>query len=294
MTVTDEQWQASRDALRSAGDRFADLVAGAPDPDRTMATADWSISVTAAHVASIAWLNASLVDTGLPPASVPDLDGRIRTTTVDTVDTLNVLTLEHFSERDPRVNAERLRADVDHLLRVSERCDPSLPIDWLGGARVPVAGLFAHLVNELLIHGLDVARVVGVPWEVPSRDAGLFFDLLMVGVARNGHGRLLDGGGPPRDRRVAVAFHSRYTTPVTLVLRNGVVTAEEPGAPADAHVSFDPATLNLMLFGRISRLRAALSGRLFVHGRRPWLLPAFLRTVRVPDVARTQALAPPA
>ena len=50
-------------------------------------------------------------------------------------------------------------------------------------------------------------------------------------------------------------------------------------------MTFDPATLNLMLFGRISRVRAAVTGKLVISGRRPWLLPTFLRTVRLPTNA---------
>jgi hypothetical protein len=38
----------------------------------------------------------------------------------------------------------------------------------------------------------------------------------------------------------------------------------------------------MMLFGRISKMRAVLSRKLVIGGRRPWLLGAFLRTVRAP------------
>jgi hypothetical protein len=48
-------------------------------------------------------------------------------------------------------------------------------------------------------------------------------------------------------------------------------------------VRFDPATLNMMMFGRISRPRAILNRKIVIGGRRPWLMPAFLRTVRVPS-----------
>jgi hypothetical protein len=37
-----------------------------------------------------------------------------------------------------------------------------------------------------------------------------------------------------------------------------------------------------MMFGRIARPRAVLSGKVRIGGPRPWLLPAFLRTVRMP------------
>jgi len=94
---------------------------------------------------------------------------------------------------------------------------------------------------------------------------------------------LLDGSPPPRERRIAVEFRSAHTTPVTLVLRAGRVTAEEPGGDTDVRLRFDPATLNLMMFGRVSRARAAFTGKVVVRGRRPWLLPDFLRTVRLPS-----------
>lgn len=61
------------------------------------------------------------------------------------------------------------------------------------------------------------------------------------------------------------------------------MTVAEPGPGDDVRLSFDPPTLNLVLFGRMSRLRAALTGKLVVRGPRPWLLPAFLRTVHMPD-----------
>jgi len=58
--------------------------------------------------------------------------------------------------------------------------------------------------------------------------------------------------------------------------------AEDPGPRPDIRIRFDPATLNPMLFRRVSRLRAVATGRIVVRGRRPWLLPGFLRIVRMP------------
>jgi hypothetical protein len=39
----------------------------------------------------------------------------------------------------------------------------------------------------------------------------------------------------------------------------------------------------MMMFGRISRIRAVLTRKIVITGRRPWLMPAFLRTVRLPS-----------
>jgi hypothetical protein len=143
--------------------------------------------------------------------------------------------------------------------------------------------MFAHMVNELLIHGNDIARAAGVPWVMPAQDAALFFDLFTVGLANGHNGRLLDGSKRPLQRRIAVEFRSGYTTPVTLVVRDGQLTAEPVGPGADAWVRFDPATLNMMMFGRISRAQAVLTRKIIIGGRRPWLVPAFLRTARFPS-----------
>jgi hypothetical protein len=83
----------------------------------------------------------------------------------------------------------------------------------------------------------------------------------MIGTTRCGLGRLLDGAPAP-GRRIAVEFRSRYTAPVMLVVHeDGGVTAEEPGAPTDVRLWFDPPSLNLMLFGRLSKARAAARER---------------------------------
>jgi hypothetical protein len=155
-------------------------------------------------------------------------------------------------------------------------------VAWLGDSRVPICGVLAHLVNELHIHGRDIARATGTPWHVPAEHAALFFEVFFVELLRHGVGHLLDNDEPPRERRVAVGFRSRHTTPVTIVLHRGRVSVEDWDAPADVRIGFDPVAFNLMMFHRISKPRAALTGKVRVWGRRPWLLPVFLKTVRCP------------
>jgi hypothetical protein len=40
--------------------------------------------------------------------------------------------------------------------------------------------------------------------------------------------------------------------------------------------------MNLVLFHRLTRSRAALTGALRIWGRRPWLLAPFLQKIRLP------------
>lgn len=294
MVVSVEKWREVRTVARRTGDRFASMLESARAPG-AMATADWSIAETAAHVTAIAALYTAMVRPDVTPDPLPGLRDKWLATTVDTVAELNELALAQFTERNPRAIAQRLRADMDHILRVTEGIDPAEPVQWLGDSRVPVMGVVAHLVNELLVHGHDIARTPGsgpagatpgqrAHWPMPPEDAALFFDLFLVEVIRCGYGRLMDDTGPMPERRIAVEFRSRYTSPFTLAVDSGRVSVEEPGSDIDVHVHFDPATLSLMLFGaRVSRPRALLTGKVAIWGRRPWLLPTFLRVVHLPS-----------
>ncbi|MFI9816789.1 maleylpyruvate isomerase family mycothiol-dependent enzyme [Saccharothrix variisporea] len=276
-----DQVAVVREVLPGVARRFAELVTGAPPAVK--ATADWTIADTAAHVASIATMYTAILRPQGGEVPVEQLAERVRTVTVETVADLNTMALRHFTDRDPRRLSENLRSTVDRILEMTDGTDHERPIPWLGDSRVPVGGVLAHLVNEMLVHGWDIARALRAPWPMPVREAAPFFDLFVVGMIRNSTGNILDGP-PPGDRRIAVAFRSRHTAPVTLVLHRGRVTVEDE--KADARVRFDPATLNLLLFGRVSRLKAVLGGKLVVSGRRPWVLPEFLRTVRLPTNAQ--------
>jgi hypothetical protein len=281
-SVAEEQWNAVRASVRTTAGRFCELAASVPHP-AARASAKWSVAEITAHVATIGFLNTMLLRVAEPPFQMPGLTEAIAATTVDTVHDLNDQVMSHFLERDVSRLLDILRHHVHLMLTASQAHDPSETFSWLGEARPTLAGMFAHMVNELLIHGHDIASAVKVPWAMPAEDAALFFDLFYVGLANGQTGRLLDGSKRPLPRRIAVEFRSGYTTPVTLVVRDGQLTAEPAGPGADARVRFDPAALNMMMFGRISKPQAVLTRKVIIGGRRPWLMPAFLRTVRLPS-----------
>lgn len=281
VSVTDKQWDAVRESVRTTAGRFCDLVSST-DPGST-ATVKWSVADVTAHVTTVAFLNTMLLEAAPIPFDMPGLMEAIAAVTIEDVHGLNDQVLSHFTERDAGQLTETLRAHIDLMLAASRSRDPAETFSWLGGARLPLAGMFAHMVNELLIHGNDIARAIKVPWAMPPEDAALFFDLFYVGLLSGNTGRLLEGSKRPLKRRIAVEFRSGFTSPVTFVVRDGKATVEPAGPGADATVRFDPATLNMMMFGRISKPRAALTRKIVIGGRRPWLMPAFLRTVRLPS-----------
>ncbi|MEU5314990.1 maleylpyruvate isomerase N-terminal domain-containing protein [Streptomyces sp. NPDC021562] len=279
--ITPDQWHAARNALTEVVDRFGALVESA-DP-QAMATADWTVMDTAAHVASVAWLNTSAVVSDDAPLPMPGIREHIAAATVDTIHTgLNPALLQAYPERDPDKVVSKLRASIDEILRATATADPARTLSWLGGARIPLAGLVAHLTNELLLHGRDIARAVDRPWHIPHEYAAQFFELFLVEIARSGAGHILDDDRRVHQGRIAVEFRSAYTSPVAMVLDTGNVWVEEPSRDNDVRVYFKPADLSLVLFHRVPRTQAALSGAVRVWGRRPWLLAPFLRKVRLP------------
>jgi len=50
-----------------------------------------------------------------------------------------------------------------------------------------------------------------------------------------------------------------------------VIDPPAPGRHADCHLSADPWAFLLVLYGRSGPLTPALTGRILVWGRRPWL-----------------------
>src|ERR1700722_4956257 len=228
-SVTEEQWNDVRESLRMTAGRFCELVSAAPDPGAQV-TDKWSVADVAAHVTVVAWLGATMLDATPDPFPMPGRAEVMEVTTVDDVHGFNDRVLDYLHERDARKIAGMLRDYVGLMLTANEGHEPDETITWLAGAEVTRAGLLAHLVNELLQHGYDIARVVKRPWAVPREDAALFFELFYVALAKGEPGRLLDGSKNPVDRRIAVEFRSRFTTPVTIVVRNGRATAEAAGS----------------------------------------------------------------
>jgi uncharacterized protein (TIGR03083 family) len=220
---------------------------------------------------------------------VPDLEATLATVNVDTVADLNAHVLDHYAERDPDRLSALLDEAVERILAATRDMRPETTLRWLGDSQVPVSGVVAHLVNEFLVHGWDMARALHRPWSMPDEHAALYWELFFVGMLHHDYGTLLNTSLPMPRRPIAVQFRSAYTPSSTVVLGDKRVWLAPPEDPYDVRVTFRPARFNLMLFGRTGTVTAALRRDVVVGGRRPWLLPAFLRVVHMPNAR----LAPP-
>ncbi|MEV4822125.1 maleylpyruvate isomerase N-terminal domain-containing protein [Micromonospora sp. NPDC049274] len=279
-TAGPDRWTLANAALLAAADRFTAMAATASSPT-VRVTADWTLADTVAHVVSIAVLYVSKLEGTGFAIRVPGLEDMLAVTNVDTVADVNRHVLAHFSERDPEVLLSQLTTAVARLLGTT--ADPRSTVSWLGNARVTVGGLFAHLTNELLVHGWDIARALRRPWPMPDAHAGLYWDLFMFDMLRDSYGVLLNTALPMPRHHVSVQFRSRFTPTTTLTLGDRRVWIAPPDDPFDVRVRFQPARFNLMMFGRISIAQAVLRRDVVIGGPRPWRLPAFLRVVHMPN-----------
>lgn len=290
-SVPQEQWSRARTALRTGGERFRSLLADGADPG-AMATPDWTVADTAAHVAGIAVMYTTLITDGGATLPIPGLAEAVEATTVDTVTDLNALVLRHFTERDPANLAALLDYACTQLLDATVDVPPETVVPWLGDSRVTVAGLFAHLVNEFLLHGHDMAAALRRDWPIPDQDAALYWELFFLGMLRHDYGALLTTNQWMPKRPVSVRFASDHTSTATIVVGDGRVRLGAPDERCDVRVRFRPAGFNKLLFGRTGTLAAALRRDVVVSGARPWRLPEFLKIVHMPNPRwRTPALA---
>lgn len=273
MTATPTvDWPAARQAVAVAGPRITTLLRSARRPDAP-ALGDWTLTQVAAHlshavdvVSAMSKGGGGILDDiwGLAPLTKVMVDGEGR--------------------RDPSELADRIDASVAAFLAAMDSAPEDVRHSWMvRGTQAPLSMLTCHVLNELTVHGRDIALAEGVPWPIERAHAVLilqgflFPSLHAVGrsmVVQEAAGkvrarleiRLRGGGG-----RVWLRFHY------------GDFTVEQsPAGPVDCYLSVDPEAFMLVAWGRIGQWPAIAKGQLVAWGRKPWLGPQLRSWLRNP------------
>ena len=236
-------------ALDRAADRFRELAVAAHYPNAKVPGSDWTIHEVTAHVASVVNRYADGPEgRGTWAERPPDLAG-INQRSIEALGAAGMAELGAKIDRDLSALVAQIRAYGDR--------PPSF--HFHGGAEV-----LAHLVNELLVHGWDIARAVGRPWPLDPADV----ELVIEGVEP-----ILPGWvDPEKAGRLTATYLLRLRGQGTHVwsFRDGRLRIGSDRRP-DVTISADPVALLLVLYKRRPQWPAIARGRLLAWGRRPWL-----------------------
>ena len=281
-TITPMHWPETRTALEATADDFSRLLQSVKDP-QTHALGTWSIADTAAHVREVATLNSTWATGGTPPPEFREAYELAATVSVDEVSQVNALSLANATERDPQVLARLIHERIQLMLYLTASADGSELVSWLGGLKLPLTAVLAHMLSELLVHGRDIARAEGRAFPISPAQAKLTFEGFLIPLLTAVDAAGFGGERSEDMQNVCVEFRLRGCQPVVLVAENGGVVVEEPGhRPIDVHISADPAVMWLLMFNRIGTLGPALRGQVRVWGRRPWRLRHLMRLLKSP------------
>jgi putative sterol carrier protein len=269
----------ARAAIGAVTPRLTALLRGVTEPS-THAVGEWNIGEVAAHLSHVCageLMSASTAGAEPGPA--------IGNTRLEGVARFNAENLDADRERDPDVLASRIDDRVSELLESTRGLRGDETVTWLGGMQLPVALIFCHFLGELIVHGHDIATASQQPWPIQPEDAALAGTFLFSFLETIG----------PETRKSFVNADAAAGLRATFELRvrgsrswfvefdDGAMSFSNAlRGPVDCHISADPVTFLLIAFGRIGPIRPALTGRLFVWGRKPHLAFKFTRLLKSP------------
>jgi uncharacterized protein (TIGR03083 family) len=234
--------------------RWAKLVRTVDDPSKTV-LGHWSIAELAAHVGHVFQSMPELLRGEPSPIKHHRAIGTEWDEVVRQDPERNIETLVHRVEDGAAEALELATEDVWQELR-----------PWHGGLEIPAYALASVMLSEAEIHGRDIAKAVGAPWEIPQRHGGLMVDGYVTFLPEFVNEEVARGFNATYD----LAFRSGPR--VLLSFQDGDLTIS--GAPpesVDCHLSVDPVTYLLIGYNRTSQLRAIATGKVLAWGRKPWL-----------------------
>ena len=270
-TIGTDTFSEARLAVAEVLPRLTGILRQNADVTRT-AVGSWTLAEAACHVCHViekdtdALLGRALPDVELSPAAVGVWTEAM---------------LGDDPERDVAVLADRIDALGSAFLEIG----PGLPaetVTWVGGTRLAPSAVACHLLEELLVHGFDIARAARARWPIDPAHAALAITGAAVPIIAASPESFVRRGYDPRVR-ARVEVHLRGHGRFALAL-DGALRAEIPpsGPRADAYISAAPDQLLLVMLGRRSQWRALLTGGVVAWGRRPQAVLTLLGNITPP------------
>jgi hypothetical protein len=260
--TTTVDWAAARRAVAEAGPRVTALLRSATRPEAP-ALGEWDATQVATHLShAIDAVAAMSVGGG---NLIADIDG---------LPLLSRALIEGEGRRPLPELADRIDASVARFLAGMETAAATgdTSRSWLiQGTEMPLSTLTCHILNELTVHGRDIAMAQGVPWPIDAGHASLIL-MGFVFPALHTLGRAMVVQEKAGDKRARFEIHLRGDGRAWLVFDKGNFSVEaSPQGKVDCKLSVDPEAFLLVAWNRIGQWQAIPRGQLLASGRKPWL-----------------------
>jgi uncharacterized protein (TIGR03083 family) len=258
--TTTVDWPAARRAVAEAGPRLTALLRSADQP-AAQALGTWDVTQVATHVSHA--LDAITAMTAGGGNLIADISG---------LPILSQVMLEGEGRRPLTELADRIDASVARFLAAMETAPADTSHSWLiQGSEMPLSTLTCHMLNELTVHGRDIAMAVGAPWTIDRAHASLVL-MGFVFPALHTLGRAMVVQEKAGDKRARFEVRLRGDGRAWAYFDNGDFSVEgSPQGKVDCKLSVDPEAFLLVSWGRISQWQAIPKGQLLASGRKPWL-----------------------
>lgn len=250
---------AARTAVSAAGARVGSLLRGVEHPTAP-ALGEWNVTDVAVHLSHVVDAVTAMARGGGPLlGDIGELPG------------LTGMLVAGEEERDLPAVADRLEASVDNFLEVTAAEGPGRRDWFVPGTSMPMSSLLCQVLNELVVHGRDIAVADGKRWPIERSQARLVVSGFLFPALAN-LGRTMVHQEAAAGVRATFDVRVRGGGRAALSFDGGDLRVEaEPSGPVDCRLSVDPSAFLLVAWGRTSQWGPMARGQLLAWGRRPWL-----------------------
>lgn len=258
--TTTVDWTAARRAVAQAGPRLTAMLRSTTQA-QAPALGEWDVTQVATHISHA--IDAITAMTSGGGNLIADISG---------LPMLSRVMLEGEGRRPLTEIADRIDASVARYLQAMEAAAATgdTTHSWLiQGTQMRLSTLTCQVLNEVTVHGHDIAVAVGAPWPIDRTHAALILQGFVF-PSLDTLGRAMVVQDKAGDARFEVRL--RGDGRAWFAFAGGDLSVERaPQGPVDCHLSVDPEAFLLVAWNRITQWSAMPKGKLLAWGKKPWL-----------------------
>jgi uncharacterized protein (TIGR03083 family) len=260
--ITTADWAEARRAVAQAGPRLTAMLRSATKPEAP-ALGEWDVTGVAAHISH-----------GMDTITAMSRGGGGLIEEIAGLDMLTKVMVAGEGRRSLTELADRIDASVAGFLAAVEDAaatDDTSHVWVVRGTELPLSSLTCHMLNELTVHGRDIAVGLGLPWAIDKGHAALILQGFVF-PALSAIGRDMVVQEKAGDKRARFEVRLRGDGRAWAYFDNGDFSVEaSPQGPVDCHLSVDAEAFLLVAWARISQWSAIPKGQLLAWGKKPWI-----------------------